>query len=416
MNAGHSSLNVMAPPPENKGPGTVDGIILFPEAIAHRNKAADALRCNHERLQNSLLDFAHDAIVMLGLDDFIQYWNKSAERIYGWSVLEVAGKKACELLYKETDGFEQARRKLLKNGEWNGELRHWTKSGAELVVDSRWVLMFDEEDQPRSILTINADITETKRLEAGLLRMQRMESISALTGGIAHDLNNILAPILMCCDILDSDLSAEARHKLLKTIRLSAQHGADLTRQILSFARGSEGMRMKVPPEHLVRDLAQMLDETFPKSIRIRTGLDASLWTIAGNRTQLYQVLLNLCLNAKDAMPRGGELKLSAANLRVDGDFLSTHPGAKPGCYVVITVTDTGIGIPREIRDKIFDPFFTTKEPGKGTGLGLSTAICIVKNHGGFLEVYSEPGKGTSFKVYLRADPDQNSAADAVIR
>lgn len=385
---------------------------MFTEVIANRKNAADALRISEGRLQNSLLELARDAIMVEDLEGRIQYWNKSAEQIYGWSAVDVAGRKVCELIYKDIGSFAKARQSVLERGEWNGELRHRAKSGKELVVDSRWVLMGDQEGRPRFILTINTDVTENKRLEAGFLRMQRMESIGALTGGIAHDLNNILAPILMCCEILDSDLSTEATHKLLKTIRLSAQHGADLTRQILSFARGAEGERMKVQPGHLVKDLAQMVFETFPKSIQVNADLDSSLWTIAGNPTQLHQVLLNLCLNARDAMPQGGELKLSANNLRADEDFLASHPEAKPGCYVVITVTDTGLGIPNEIRTHIFDPFFTTKEPGKGTGLGLSTAISIIKSHGGFVDVYSEPGKGTSFKVYLQADPGGSKDAE----
>ncbi|MGH7996425.1 MAG: hybrid sensor histidine kinase/response regulator [Opitutaceae bacterium] len=250
------------------------------------------------------------------------------------------------------------------------------------------------------------DITERRTLEARLLRTQRMESIGTLAGGIAHDLNNILAPILTSIDLLRLEAGGNEKHlQLLENVRSSAHRGANLVRQVLTFARGLEARRLTVDPRRLVLEFETMIRETFPREIAIVADLPAELWPVPGDPTQLDQVLLNLAVNARDAMPWGGTLTLAAADRMIDRRFARVRPEAKPGPYVVLTVTDTGTGIAPEIRDRIFEPFFTTKEPGKGTGLGLATAHAIVKSHGGFIELASEPGAGTKFEIYLPADP-----------
>jgi PAS domain S-box-containing protein len=247
------------------------------------------------------------------------------------------------------------------------------------------------------------DLSERKQLEQQFLRAQRMESIGTLAGGIAHDLNNILAPIMLSIDILKREADTPKAHAILKMVAESAQRGADIVRQLLSFARGMKSQRVEVQPRHLLKDLEGIIKDTFPKDIRLRFSVPEDTWTLLGDPTQVHQILLNLCVNARDAMPDGGTLDISAENQILDAHYATMDMQAKAGRYVCISVTDSGTGIPQKIIHKIFEPFFTTKELNKGTGLGLSTVMAIVKSHEGIAKVYSEPGKGTTFRVYLPA-------------
>jgi PAS domain S-box-containing protein len=247
------------------------------------------------------------------------------------------------------------------------------------------------------------DLSERKKLEQQFLRAQRVESIGTLAGGVAHDLNNILAPIMLSVGLLKSEVDTPKTHSILKMVADSAQRGADIVGQLLSFARGLEGRRTEVQPRLLFQELENIIKDTFPKDIRLRFSVPNDAWTLFGDPTQVHQILLNLCLNARDAMPGGGSLTIAADNHILDEHAVKMHHQAKAGRYVCITVTDSGTGISPEIIQRIFEPFFTTKEPHKGTGLGLSTVMAIVKSHEGIANVYSEPGKGTTFKVYLPA-------------
>jgi PAS domain S-box-containing protein len=247
------------------------------------------------------------------------------------------------------------------------------------------------------------DLSERKQLEQQFLRAQRMESIGTLAGGIAHDLNNILAPIMLSIDILKRESDTPKTHEILKMVADSAQRGADIVRQLLSFARGMKSQRIEVQPRHLLKELESIIKDTFPKDIRLRFSVPDDTWPLLGDPTQVHQILLNLCLNARDAMPDGGTLHISAENHTLDEHYATMDIEAKTGRYVCISVTDSGTGIPQKIIHKIFEPFFTTKELNKGTGLGLSTVMAIVKSHEGIAKVYSEPGKGTTFRVYLPA-------------
>lgn len=365
-----------------------------------------AIKLADERLheQASLLDRARDAIIVRDLEHHITYWNKGAERLYGWTEEEAMGKRIPELLYRDTAAFEEGTAAVIRHGEWHGELQQHSKTGGQMLVEARWTLVSDSAGRPQSILAINTDITEKKKLEQQFLRAQRLESIGTLAGGIAHDLNNVLAPILMSIELLRLTSQDERAKSMLETIEASTRRGADMVRQILSFARGAEGRLMSIDPRHTIKDIQHLIQETFPKNIQLQCDLAADLRPITSDHTQLHQVLLNLCVNARDSMPSGGTLTISASNLTVDDLMASMHPHAKPGPHVRIKVSDTGTGIPPEVMDKIFDPFFTTKEVGKGTGLGLSTALAIVKNHGGFLEVESKTGGGTTFSIYLPSE------------
>ncbi|MBD2343203.1 hybrid sensor histidine kinase/response regulator [Anabaena subtropica] len=358
------------------------------------------------REQAALLDITTDAICVRDLDNKILFWNKGAENLYGWQAHEVISKNASELFFREpSQEVEAALLNVISQGNWQGELSKVTKTGKEIVVASRWSLVSDEQGRPKSILSVDTDITQKKHLEAQLFRTQRLESIGTLASGIAHDLNNILTPILAGAQLLPlkfPDADERTQH-LLEILEINAKRGADLVKQVLSFARGVEGKRITLQLKHLIVEVAKILKETFPKSIEVSTDVPNNLWMVSGDSTQLHQVLMNLCVNARDAMPNGGKMTISAENLLIDENYARMNLEAKQGSYIMVTVADTGVGISQENLDRIFEPFFTTKAVGQGTGLGLSTVLGIVKSHGGFVNVYSEEGRGTTFKVYLPA-------------
>jgi len=264
----------------------------------------------------------------------------------------------------------------------------------------------DDAGNPKSFLIVNTDLREKKKIEAQMLRTQRMESIGTLAGGIAHDLNNVLAPILMSVEILKEKFRDDQSRRMLSILESSAKRGADMVKQVLTFARGVDGERVLLQPRHLIREIAKIVSETFPNTIQLKTQLPENLWTTMGDATQLHQVLVNLAVNGRDAMPDGGTLSIIAENTVIEPSQTDNPASAKPGFYVVIKVSDTGTGIPRDVLDKIFEPFFTTKEMGKGTGLGLATVLGIVKSHDGFVQVQTEVNKGTTFLIYLPAMED----------
>ncbi|MBF2063961.1 MAG: response regulator [Calothrix sp. C42_A2020_038] len=366
------------------------------------------------REQAALLDVATDAIFVCNLKNQILFWNKAAERLYGWKEEEALGKQTIQLWREDSvSQFQSAFNTLLKNGAWEGELKQTTKSGNQIVVESRWTLVPEFDSKAQAILVVNTDITQKKQLETQFFRAQRLESIGTLASGIAHDLNNVLAPILMTAQLLESQLKDERSKKLLPILISNAKRGANLVKQVLSFTRGIEGERTMTQIKHLITEIQQIIKETFPKSIQVTTNISPKLWTVLGNATQLHQVLMNLCVNARDAMPDGGRLEISADNIYIDENFAKMYIEARVGNYILVTISDTGVGIPPDILDRIFEPFFTTKELGKGTGLGLSTVLGIVKSHGGFINVSSDVNRGSKFQVYLPAQqipeiPEEN--------
>lgn len=373
-------------------------------------EAADAANMTKEKeaqeqiaAQAALLDKAQDAILVADLDGKTLYWNKGAERIYGWTSEEALGKKISDLIYMAPDKLQNYLQVALEKGEFSDEVEQVTKDRHKLTVEARRTLIRDQEGNPKSILSINTDITEKKKIEAQFLRAQRMESIGTLAGGIAHDLNNILAPIMMSIDILKATNDTPQTTKILETIAVSAKRGSDIVRQVLSFARGLEGERVEVQPKHLLKEIQNIIKETFPRDIEMLFVIPKDPWTILGDPTQMHQILLNLCVNARDAMPDGGTLTVDVQNCALDEHCAVMDASTKAGRYVKISVTDSGMGMPPGIVDRIFEPFFTTKALHKGTGLGLSTVLAIVKSHEGIINVYSEPGKGTTFTVYLPA-------------
>jgi PAS domain S-box-containing protein len=375
--------------------------------ITERKKADRQLR-----EQTDIINRAQDAIIIRDFEsDIVTFWNAGAERTYGWSAGEAVGQKLGELIFAEPTDREALVQQLMTTGEYHGEIKHRCKDGIEVIVNTRTTLIRNDDGTPRAVLGVNTDITEQKKLETQLLRAQRLESIGTLASGVAHDLNNVLTPILMCSEILHRQISGPGSEATIKLIEKSARRGADIVKQVLTFARGVEGERVLIKPNHLIDEMIDIAKKTFPKSIEISSRYPEDLWMIRGDPTQLHQVLLNLSVNARDAMPDGGTLVIWGENVNMDANYAAMMPGATPGAYVSVRVTDTGSGMPRATVEKIFDPFFTTKETGKGTGLGLSTTLGIIKSHGGFISVYSEVDKGTTFKVFLPASSADEAAA-----
>lgn len=354
--------------------------------------------------QASLLDIATDAIYVRDLDNHILYWNQGAERLYGWTAAEAIGQPVDRLLHCPEAHIDTVLQHLSSQGEWQGEIRKRTKSGDRVTVAARWTLVQDEAEQPQCILTVDTDMTEQKRLEAQFYRAQRLESLGVLASGIAHDLNNVLTPILAVSQLLQSQQTqADPRsQEMLKVLENSAKRGANLVKQILTFTRGNGGDRQSLSVLPLLQEVIKVIKQTFPKTIAVDAAIpEEDLGFVSVDATHLHQVLMNLCINARDAMPNGGLLKLTVETCLVEPPITSAVLDVQAGPYIVISVADTGTGIPTEIRDHIFDPFFTTKPPGQGTGLGLATVLGIIKDHGGFLQVLSEAGQGTEVRVCL---------------
>lgn len=354
------------------------------------------------RQQASLLDKTQDAIIVCDLNHQVIYWNKGAERIYGWAASDAFGRHLADLLSAgNREGIEKANSALAKTDEWKTESRHVTQSKEKLIVEERWTLVRNEKNLPDYYLIVNTDITDQKRTEEHLFRAQRMESIGTLAGGIAHDLNNILSPIMMAADMLRLKSADPDSARWLEMIKENTERGADLVKQVLTFARGLTGERVPMQPKHIIKEIVGVLKETLPKSIALDFSIAPDLWTISADPTQIHQVLMNVCINARDAMPSGGRLHINAGNTFVDENSARMNADAEPGSYVKLSIGDTGSGMPPEIVARVFDPFFTTKDIGKGTGLGLATAMTIVKSHGGFIDVYSEVGRGSRFTIYF---------------
>lgn len=381
------------------------GYVGVNEDITERKRAEQRIR-----EQATLIDIATDAIFVRDLEDRIVFWSQGAERLYGWTSDQAMGQAAHQLFGRDAHStIEDILKIVIAQGFWQGELAQATKANQNITVESRWTLMRDAAGRPQSLLVVNTDITEKKQLESQFHQLQRLESLGRLASGIAHDLNNVLTPILAIAQLLrltQQELDDQAREHL-EIIERSAKRGADMVKQVLTFARGGYEEPTTVDLLPLLRDVVNIIQKSFPSSIRVRSDFsvldapNALTRTVLGNQTQLHRVFLNLCTNARDAMLSGGVLTLSAERVIVDPAFARGNLGLEVGTYVAVTIADTGVGIPPDVRDRMFEPFFTTKEIGKGTGLGLAMVLGIVKNYGGFLQVFSEVGQGTQMKVYL---------------
>ncbi len=375
------------------------------QSIALRRHAEAALRLREESLR-AILDAATDAIISIDDTGAIHQVNAATARLFGYPPDELLGRNVSALMpspYREEhDGYIA---RYLRTGEKRvigigREVVARRKDGTTFPIE---LSMREAAGPPRRFIGFVRDITDRKELEARFLRAQRLESIGTLASGIAHDLNNVLTPVLVAVKLLLRDRPGLDRTALLETAQASIERGAGMIRQLLTFGGGMTGERVPVAVGELVREVKGLLDHALPKTIAFTVAVGDPLWPVVGDPTQLTQVLVNLCVNGRDAMPAGGALTIRVENRTLDPERAARHPGARPGRYVHVAVSDTGTGMTPEVQARIFDPFFTTKPFGEGTGLGLATAQGIVKSHGGFVGVYSEPGRGTRFSVFLPA-------------
>lgn len=354
--------------------------------------------------QANILNKAGDAIVVTDSQNRVTFWNQSAERTFGWTSNEAVGREDADLFGPAAQAEIQAARIATdQNQEWRGEIHLQDRKGKPLIMDSRITMLRDDTGRPQGRLSIATDITDKKRIEEQFFRAQRLESVGMLAAGIAHDLNNVLAPILLAAPMLRDHVHDPTDLRMITTLEKSAERGAALVRQILGFAHGAEGEHRVMQAKPLLRDISTFASETFPKSIRFQDHIPNNLWRVKASPTQLHQVLLNLCVNARDAMPQGGTLSLRAENTVLDEVTAAEIEGGRPGPFLAISVEDSGTGIAPDVLAKIWDPFFTTKDVGKGTGLGLSTVRGLIESHSGFVTVRTATGKGTTFRVYLPA-------------
>lgn len=329
-----------------------DEIIHLLEITAERASMAiiNANLFKNVKAQAELIDLSPDAILIRDLNDVITLWNKSAEKIYGWTKEEAVGKKITELIYKpeQLETYFKIKEITLKEGQWSGELEHRTKEGKTITVFARFKLLYDDYGNPTHIIVVSSDITEKKKVELILNRAQRLETIGRLASGIVHDLKNILHPILMASEILCKKLTDENDLRIINIIESSVQRGSNILNQILAFSKGISGEKGVVQLKHLIREIETILKETFPKFIKIEVEVPTNLPPIIADPNQINQVLMNLCVNARDAMPNGGTLKIKAQNINLEKHYATQIPSIKPGPYILITVEDTGTGIPRK--------------------------------------------------------------------
>ena len=394
--------------------GRIIGVLGTYEDITERKQAEETLRTSEEKYKR-LIETTRTGYVILDDRGCVADANPEYVRLTGRQCLDdILGHRVLEwtALYDLPRNDRRVKECLEQGFIRDFEIDYVSDTGQVTPVEINATVL--RVAGSVRILSLCRDVTAKKQLEAQFLRAQRMDGLGSLAGGVAHDLNNILTPILVAAPLLRAVASEAESRNMLDTVYACARRGADIIRQLLTFARGQPNVRVPLPVRHLLHEMGKIVSETFPRNLHLEIALPPQCWMVQGDATQIQQALMNLCVNARDAMPDGGTLTLAAENLTLDEASAAlmsdARPDAKPGAYVCISVTDTGVGIPREQLDRVFDPFFTTKEIGQGTGLGLATVLGIVRGHGGFVLVDSRPGQGTRFELYLPASPEAKEA------
>jgi PAS domain S-box-containing protein len=353
--------------------------------------------------QAALLNETLDAIIVTEKNGEITFWNRGAELMYGWSAGEAAGHPIQKQLYSHNreNQYADAMEHLFQFNEWNGEHHHVKRDGREILVEGKWRVIQHSAKDRKTLFFVNTDITNKKKMEAKFIEAQRMESIALLTGGIAHDLQNILAPVSMSIGLLRNELKSQTSLNVLRAVEESAQSGLQLIKNILTYGKGVIGARENLDIVSVLNHVLEIVERGLPSSITLDRIFPKRDLTVHGDMNQLTQAFLNICVNGRDAMAQGGTLTIRIERRSINEDELENYPYAQAGCFVVVSITDTGIGIPPEQIEMIFEPFYTTKTGGEGTGLGLSIALGIVKSHGGFMTVDSAVNRGTTFHVHI---------------
>jgi two-component system cell cycle sensor histidine kinase/response regulator CckA len=372
------------------------------EAMVEQRTAALTEEMEKTRKQARLLDLATDAILVRDFNDSILYWNRGAERLYGWTHDEALGKSASVLLQTQ---FSSTRTEIddqfLQYGRWQGELIQTKRDGTQINVESHWT-QDEGAGSSATVLEINTDVTEAKFLENQLRHVQKMEAVGRLAAGVAHDFNNLLTVILGRSRlVLARSSSTLETARDVELILNTGKRAAALTRQLLAFGRKQMIQPKVLSLNPIVQNMEEMLARLVGEEIELVSSPASELWNVRADAGQIEQVIMNLVVNARDAMPDGGTIRINTANVELDDTFARQHVGVPSGNYVMLRVRDTGCGMDPETKARIFEPFFTTKDVGKGTGLGLSTVYGIVEHSGGHILVDSEVGKGTAFSIYF---------------
>ena len=383
--------------------GHPTGIIGVTRDISERKQAEEALRESEEKYR-TVLESNPDPVVVYDIEGKVTYFNPAFTRVFGWTLAERLGNKMDVFVpaeaWRETKMMIE---KVLAGERFsNVETLRYNKKGDTIPVSVSGTIYKDKKGNPIGSVINLRDISHQKKLETQLKQAQKMEAIGTLAGGIAHDFNNILSSVIGYTELaLDNEKRGSFQYQNLQEV-LSAGHRAkDLVKQILTFSRQVDQKQKPIQVKPLVKEALRMLRASIPSTVEIEQHVQSDA-LVMGDPTQIHQILMNLCTNAAHAMEdNGGLLTVSLLDAELDSDVISHHPDLKPGPYIKLTVTDTGLGISPDVMEKIFDPFFTTKEKGKGTGLGLSVVHGIVRSHGGGIYVYSEPGKGSIFEVCL---------------
>jgi len=384
-----------------------DRLSRLPAALERslgERKEREARRAAEDQIreQAALLDNAREAIVIRDMQKRVTYWNRGAERMFGWTASEAkAGLAEARFGPADRAELDASWSSCLKHGTWDGCLRRFARDGREIIVEAHWTCLRNPDGSPRAVMAVGSDITRARSLEMQLMRSQRLETVGMIASGIAHDLNNVLAPILIGVESLKRKVTDETGQRLLANMETGVQRGADIVQQVLTFSRGSAAPACDIDVREMIRGIERLVTATLPKSVEATLQIPDDLWHVPGDATQLQQVLLNLCVNARDAMPKGGTLVVQGENAVLEG--------ARRGRYVKIRVADTGQGMPPDVRDRAFEAFYTTK--AKGTGIGLSTVASIIRRHGGFIELESEVGRGTEFRIFLPLTPETAAPA-----